>query len=89
MFKITDSKGFQMTFENGYTISVQFGPGNYCDNHSLEWDAPQKTNISSNTAEIAVFDPDNNFVRIDEHDDVIGHLTAEDVLEWMIMTAKK
>ena len=33
MFKITRGTGFQMTFENGWTISVQFGYGNYCDNN--------------------------------------------------------
>jgi hypothetical protein len=32
MFKITHKKGFHITFENDYTVSVQFGPGNYCDN---------------------------------------------------------
>jgi hypothetical protein len=32
MFKITDGKGFHITFENGYTVSVQWGCNNYCDN---------------------------------------------------------
>jgi hypothetical protein len=38
-FKSTNNKGFQMTFENGWTISVQFGYGNYCDNsrHPEGW----------------------------------------------------
>lgn len=31
-FRITGAKGFQITFENGWTVSVQFGYGNYCDN---------------------------------------------------------
>lgn len=35
MFKITGKKGFHVTFENGWTVSVQFGPGNYCDNYDL------------------------------------------------------
>ena len=33
-------KGFRMTFENGYSISVQWGVGNYCDkqmNTNYEW----------------------------------------------------
>ena len=34
-FRITGGKGFQMTFDNGYTISVQFGPSNYIDNRSF------------------------------------------------------
>ena len=34
MFKITNGKGFQVTFSNGNTISVQFGARNYCDNYT-------------------------------------------------------
>lgn len=30
MFRITSGKGFHVTFPNGYTVSVQWGPGNYC-----------------------------------------------------------
>ena len=40
MFKITDGKGFHMTFANGWTVSVQWGAGNYCPNYSVrpsEW----------------------------------------------------
>lgn len=33
MFAATENKGFQMTFDNGYTISCQFGASNYCDNY--------------------------------------------------------
>lgn len=35
-FVSTMRKGFYMTFENGLTVSVQWGAGNYCDNHSPE-----------------------------------------------------
>ena len=28
----TERKGFQMTFKNGITVSVQWGNENYCDN---------------------------------------------------------
>lgn len=34
MFKICEGKGFQITFDNGWTVSVQFGPGNYCENRN-------------------------------------------------------
>ena len=34
MFAITNSKGFHMTFANDWTVSVQWGPGNYCENYS-------------------------------------------------------
>jgi len=31
-FNISAKKGFQITFRNGWTASVQFGLGNYCNN---------------------------------------------------------
>jgi hypothetical protein len=31
-FRISQGKGFQMTFANGITVSVQFGLTNYCAN---------------------------------------------------------
>ena len=34
MFKITNGKGFHITFSNGNTISTQFGAGNYCDHYN-------------------------------------------------------
>lgn len=35
-FKITSGKGFHITFDNGYTVSVQFGPYSYCDHYGEE-----------------------------------------------------
>ena len=32
MFAITRGKGFHLTFANGWTVSVQWGNGNYCSN---------------------------------------------------------
>ena len=37
MIKITENKGFQMTFNNGLTISCQIGSNNYCDNRSYNF----------------------------------------------------
>jgi len=34
-FEISNQKGFQITYKNGYTVSVQFGGGNYCTNRDL------------------------------------------------------
>ena len=36
-FGINQAKGFHMKFQNGWTISVQFGPGNYCNNQSTDY----------------------------------------------------
>ena len=35
-FSIQGGQGFQITFENGYTVSVQFGQYHYCSNKNLK-----------------------------------------------------
>lgn len=44
-FKITNNKGFHLALKNGWTVSCQFGAGNYCDNYegSLFDDAPKES----------------------------------------------
>ena len=86
MFKITDGRGFHMTFENGCTISVQFGPGNYTDPavRKLPLEAPRGEFCwKANLAEVAIFLPNGEFYRIDEMDDVVGWQTVEDVCKWI------
>jgi len=85
MFSITGHKGFQMTFENGVTLSVQFGPGNYCENRNVDdFKAPQKSHRwDSKDAEVAILMPDGEFYQIQEHDNVEGWQTVEDVCKWI------
>jgi hypothetical protein len=54
MFRITRQKGFHLTFNNGMTISVQFGVGNYSDNYDsvAEYNDPVEP---SRTAEVAAW----------------------------------
>ena len=78
MFSISDNKGFQITFENGYSVSVQFGPGNYCENMDLPYNHGEEVPMS-NTAETALISPDG-FVAY-QGDDVQGHMSPKDVLE--------
>lgn len=82
MFKITDGKGFQITFENGYTVSVQFGPGNYADNYRRRVGLAEEFcgADGSNTAECAIFNPQGDFVPIGG-DQVAAYKTPEEVLE--------
>jgi hypothetical protein len=58
MLKITSHKGFHITFKNGWTASVQFGPGNYCSNHDIwEFDAPKNAEVwESYDAEVAAWE---------------------------------
>lgn len=66
-FRITDSKGFHITFENGYTVSVQFGPGNYADNYGASFrDAPPPRGWQSSTAETGVWGPDGTMLELRE-----------------------
>ena len=60
--RICDNKGFQLDLPNGVTVSVQFGPGNYCDGDvsNAAFDAPKKAidgddHWGSNTAECAAY----------------------------------
>jgi hypothetical protein len=60
--RICDNKGFHLDLPNGVTVSVQFGPGNYCDPDvsNAAFDAPKKAidgddHWGSNTAECAAY----------------------------------
>ena len=60
--RICDNKGFKLDLPNGVTVSVQLGPGNYCDSDcsNADWDAPKNAIDSdehwgSNTAECAAY----------------------------------
>jgi hypothetical protein len=90
-FEIADNKGFRMTFKNGLTLSVQFGYGNYCDNHNIEnYDHNNygKTPMKSDDAEIAIWMTDNMdwvtkyfYGNRRQGDDVMGYQTPENVAE--------
>jgi len=61
MFSASGNKGFSITFENGNTVSVQWGPGNYCNpTHELgrgaAYNAPAEADRwESATAEVAAW----------------------------------
>lgn len=78
MFRITNGKGFHITFVNGYTVSVQFGEGNYC---AVRYG---KDGDDSPNAEVAAWqERDSGWVKLGENDDVIGWQTPDQVLEIM------
>jgi len=84
MFRTTMNKGFQMTFDNGITISVQFGYGNYSSNRDeAPIDARTETGLQSETAEIAVWDAKDRWMNFD-HDQVKGWVSANDVADYII-----
>lgn len=80
MFRITDNKGFQITFDNGYTVSVQFGPGNYGSNYNLDFMANMNKPQSASVVETALIAPNGDFVPY-QGEDVQGYVNADSVLE--------
>jgi hypothetical protein len=84
-FWVTRGRGFQIRFENGYMISVQFGPGNYCDNYDMDIDDQNSIKAGqqgSTTAEVAVINPNNILMELPNHDDTVtNRSTPTEVLE--------
>lgn len=92
MFKITNGKGFHITLANGYTVSVQFGAGNYCDNRDVSWhDAPAMAEKGSANAETAVWGKDGKMLHRfpDDADTVQAYQTPEQVLATLQWAANK
>jgi hypothetical protein len=89
MFTINQAKGFHIQFANGWTVSVQWGPGNYCENRSGSFQAPLRAVTdtgfySSATAECAVFNPANKMTCYwGGYDQVKGYMTADEVFALM------
>ena len=80
-FTATQNKGFRMKFDNGYSISVQWGTINYCEKKNLmaEYkDEMKEPTWKSRTAEIAVFNG-TRMVLVGKHDDIIGWCSADEV----------
>ena len=89
MLKITRGTGFQMTFENGWTISVQFGYANYCDNnrHPDGFDFGKNLDIvQSSDAEIAIWDSKGSWYTFEGGEEVKGHCSADEVATWIEFT---
>lgn len=94
MLKSTDC-GFHITFGNGYTVSVQWGPDNYCSNRGLFDHLDDYTErrleagrAGSKNCEVAVWDRNGNFVKTskwagamaNDDDDVVGRMTADQLV---------
>ena len=58
-------RGFQVTFDNGYTVSVQFGPNSLCSVKNEDVDemiTPSNIDDKSKNAEVAVVTPNNELI---------------------------
>jgi hypothetical protein len=84
-FKITRQHGFHITFDNGYTVSVQFGPGNYCDNYNMRIGSEDQIagEKGSSDAEVAVWAKDGKLLAhpFFDGDTVGGRFSPKQVLD--------
>ena len=94
-FKIIRETGFQLTFYNGVTVSVHFGPDYRCQHQDYErrdriW---KKYGILDNIdAEVVIVDKNNREITREYTgggDDVIGWQSPEEVLKAMNWAAEK
>ena len=92
MFSTSSNKGFSITFANGNTVSVQWGPHNYCDpTHELgrgaDYKAPMQQECwGSTTAEVAAWNADGQWHNCGG-DQVKGWLTPAEVAEFINFVA--
>ena len=88
MFRISQGKGFSIEFANGYRVSVQFGPGNYCEHYDRDigQDEIACGKEGSADAECAVFAPVLGMIQGPEFDGdtVRGRMSPKEVLDLMI-----
>jgi hypothetical protein len=80
------SKGVQLKLENGYTVSIQWGTGNYCQNYGHRPKSSGELLPESETAETAVIDAVGNFVSY-KGNDVQARQTVEDVIQTLALVA--
>ena len=95
--RICDNRGFHLDLPNGVTVSIQMGPGNYCDSDcsNAAFDAPKKAIDSddhwgSDTAECAAYVTGSNlaWVAVPGYtdaggDDVCGYMNVSQVLDFI------
>ncbi|PHE64354.1 hypothetical protein COF68_05800 [Bacillus toyonensis] len=90
MLRATDNKGFVLTFENGVTISVQFGYNNYCEVRDVErnfGDSMLTPIHESKTAEILIETSDGKIITdefarkfgLDSDGQYLGWINSDDV----------
>jgi hypothetical protein len=82
-FKSQERPGFSMTFENGWTISVQWHSSAYCERKQTLGSYKEDLNpAESPNAEIAMWDKHGNWYMF-EHEEVLGYQTPDQVADWM------
>ena len=93
MMKITQNKGFQMTFDNGLTISCQMGSSNYCSNRDFcrGFQAEMGQPITEcDNCEVAIWDGNDNWITGEIFREMEMESTEDMVAGWVdTMTVAK
>lgn len=80
--------GFQMTFENGWTVSVQLGRGNYCSNRDYgRTTSEEGIPFNGADAEIAAWDANGFLYKFDESNTVKGWCKPDEVADFIAQIA--
>lgn len=91
-FRATVNKGFHITFKNNWTISVQWGRGNYCHHGYIgEYGGEQKKDTHhSPDCEIAIWYNDGETKKNYDfgYDSVKGYCDPEEVADWIYKVSK-
>lgn len=85
-FSIVGGKGFSLTFSNGVTVSVQFGPANYCENRDYSTPSfmleESKPLYDSNNAEVGIWKADGTWITRQIFEK-LGEKLDDDVKGWV------
>ena len=89
MFKSARNSNFAMTFANGWTVSVAFGTGNYCDSDNTGgFNEPMRHfRWETHTAEIAAWDANDDWYDFGT-DTVKGWCKPNEVAEFIAMVSQ-
>ena len=81
MYRITrKGTGFHITFENGNTISVQWGPRTGSDNNAKEYEDGA---TESTTAEVAAWDKNGNYINLGGSDEIVRDVLPDDLVGYI------
>jgi len=89
-FKFHRNCIFQMTFSNGFTVSLSSTGGSYSDNRNLEYTSVNPTQNEVECIEVACWNEviDGNFVRLGKNDDVLGYIETDQVASIIDVVSK-
>ena len=89
-FKFHRNCVFQMTFENGFTVSLSSTGGSYSDNRNEPFNNINPTQNEVERIEVACWNENENgfFIRLGEYDDVLGYVNTDQVASIIALVAK-